>query len=412
MSALGGFTLSTVMLAITGVAFVPAVIHAAGASTWGDVAFGQSAGILGAVVVGYGWMVVGPNAIARLERGPAVDEYKIALLARLLLTIPVVAVGAVLIWLLRPEHAEVGILAYLASSLTGLSASWWFIGRRDPYGFLRTEISARFLGTTASIALLVAHAGIVPALTMQTVGMLLGVALANRKVTGTITCGAPADAVSAVRGALRRQRHGLWTGLGQAMYLSLPVLLVGTFFGSALPLYALVDKLIKQVMSGVAPIVSIGQGWVPRAASDGELHRRVRYSVRLGLLGSVTFGGCFVIAGPIAVRIFSAGTEKMSWTQVALCGVLFGSVLFERITGRVALASLGRDAMLARSTLAGAVVGLASIIPLTAVWGATGAICAVLTGLVLMSCGQLLSGARAMRLLSPTGKAVQTAALG
>lgn len=393
LNRLGGFTLATVLYGVAGLAFVPAVIYNAGIDVWGSVAFGQALGILGSVVIGYGWMVTGFNRVAKASDDQAAHEYLVSVLVRGLLAVPVLAVGVVLALLLLGDlYPTVAAASFVVTSIAGLSASWFFVGRAEPYRYLFLEVVPRVVGTGVAIVLLLVGVDVLFALVAQAVGILLGLTSASVSIVRARQTRQPIW--RSVPGALRRQSNGLLTGAAGSLYVSLPVVLVGTFAVAALPLYSLVDKLLKQVMSGVAPLTQVAQGWVPRASSPtGVLHRAWR-AVWVGVAGGVVFAAAFALLGPFVVYLLSVGEQTLTVTETILAGCLFGALLCERMTGRVALASVGREGALATTSLIGAAAGLAAVVPSAIVWGVPGAIAAVLGGMLVMILAQVIVLAR------------------
>ena len=62
-----------------------------------------------------------------------------------------------------------------------------------------------------------------------------------------------------------------------SLYSSTPIVIVSVVAPAALPVYAVVDKVQRQVIVALTPFVTVLQGWVPRATGPA-LDRRVKHA--------------------------------------------------------------------------------------------------------------------------------------
>jgi hypothetical protein len=177
----------------------------------------------------------------------------------------------------------------------------------------------------------------------------------------------------------------LLTAVTASAYLAAPVLIVGLVAPVALPIFALMDKLQKQVISGTAPLVSVFQGWTPRASLPDRPRRTMTafiFAVALSLFLSIAI----FVASPWLVGFLGAGLIKPGVAVLLVSSLLCGAVLLERIISRACLVVVGGSGRLALATAVGSGVGIALLIPFTIFWGPLGGVTAVLGGLIVTLC--------------------------
>jgi len=377
-----GFALGMVVLAVASLLLVPALIAAGGPRAWGAVAVGQSVGTVAAVLIGLGWGVSGPAVVARAGTAVRRREFLDAVLARGVVAVPVVAVAAGLAAVLAPGHRPLAALAAVALSLVGLSANWYFVGTAAPWALLLTETVPRAAGSLVGVTLL--HGGAAPAVGIgaQAGGILVGVLASTLYVTTRTRAAGPTPPRRTVRRVIAGQRHGVATTVLSAAYGAAPVLLVSLLSPAALPVYALVDKLQRQVYVAATPVVVVLQGWVARA-SGRTMRARIRRSHVLVLAATTTGGALVTVLHEPVFDWFGAGEVEVPVAVVALAALWLLLNLQESVAARVALVPLGRIDLVARVTAIGTAVGLTAVAVLTVFWGAVGALVGICLGLVL-----------------------------
>lgn len=385
-----GFAASLVMLAAVALLAVPAMISASGPRAWGAIATGQSIGAVAAVVLYLGWGISGPAVIARVtsvERGRLYAE---ALVVRLAVAVPVLAVASAITALVARSHVGLAILGSISAATIGLGAGWYFIGTAAPFRLLVLETVPRVTGTVIGIVAMRNGATAAAGLWGQLLGMLVAVVLPSVWIYAT-TRGVErwTAHVRPVRTVLREQVAGVATTTVAATYVALPVVIVGLTSTAALPAFAVLDKLQKQLYVSATPMISVLQGWVPRA-TPARLRSRIHQALVGGAAVCLALAVAIFVATPWLVDWLSAGHVSVEVLPSALIAAIVATNTYESVVSRGALVPLGRLRYASQVTACGSVIGLALIPPATLAWGATGALAAMLTGLVIRVVAGLL----------------------
>lgn len=379
-----GFALSIVLLALASLAVIPAMVAAGGAPAWGAVALGQSVGAVGAVLVYFGWGLSGPAAIARGDAASRVREFAEAARARMLLLPVVAAVAAGVAALVAPASSALAALGAVSATSIGLTCDWLFIGLVKPYAFLLLETVPRVLGTIVAIVLMTAGLGVGAGLLAILGGMLLAFALVCAWVR--VRLSAPLDPAQrrrprALGTVLRGQRMGISSSILASLYVAAPLVIVSLVAPGIQPVFALVDKVQRQLSVGLGPVVSVLQGWVPRA--QGAAHaRRVRQALLGAGLGVLLLAVAIVVAAPLLLTWLGGGDIDVPLLVVVLMAAYVAVNVWESVLAKVVLASYGRLDIVARATAVSALIGLPLVAIGALTLGVAAAVAGVLVGLI------------------------------
>ena len=382
-AAAAGWVLNTVALALAGIFLIPALVQALGPRLWAHVAVAQSIGALAGVVIGFGWGIAGPVRVAHASLAEQRAEYVQSLIIRVALAVPVVAAAAFIAFAVTGTWSWTIALAVLTVGLVGCGPTWFFVGRAKPFGSLLLDTLPRVLGTVLAIALATSRASAPIIFSAQIFGILLGLLLSTAYVL-RITKGVTRGRVSAggLLRSLSSQLPGVFSALVATLYTTLPITIVAALAPWTLPVYALVDKLQKQVSSSISPVIQILQGYVARA-SEEQRQRRLRNSfvgvVILSLLGAVGFA----LIGSEVMRWLSSGKISINRFAVVVLAGTFALILTEQFLSRAVIPRLGLLRSLPVASLTGAVIGLTLVIILVTSQGAAGALLGVAIGLVV-----------------------------
>ncbi len=404
MNLLAGYALNTFLLGASGLVLIPALIFASGPLGWSFVAIGQSFGIIAAVFIGYGWALTGPATIAGMDIRLQVSEFRRSIIARCLIGIPSVAVGLLLLWLAFPDSLSVSAVSLLATALSGLSSNWFYVALARPYALLCTETLPRTVATVTASTLLYLGSDVLTALVLQCCGMVFSVLCAllftaalRRSADGLLPEGNDSLGVVAIGESLREQSNGMLSSLVSVVYMSAPIMIVGFLAPAALPAFALADKIQKQFMSAVAPVVSVAQGWVPTGVGKPEVVRRSQKAfVGAGLLSIAACLGTGLV-GPPLWTLLAGGQIEVNPALILSLSALCGAILWERLIGRACLVPLGGSGALVIASSVGSLVGVLSVVVLVSRLGASGGLIGVLVGLLITTGLEILSWRKLVR---------------
>lgn len=382
LNKVSGFALSIVLLAAASLAVIPAMIRADGDAAWGSIAVGQSIGGIAAVAIGYGWGISGPARIAIADASRRRTEYLESVKVRLLLAVPAAGLAAVAATFVTPVSPLLGALGAISAATVGLSANWYFAGTRRPYVMLLMETVPRVMGTIVGIVMMAMGAGATAGLLCVTAGMLIAflgscswILLSSRRFRSQ------APRTASVGVLLARQRHGLVSSLGSSVYVAAPLVIVSLVAPAAQPVFALVDKVQRQVSVALVPLVTVLQGWVPHIEARESAARANRALAGGATLGVLLGVGIFVF-GPLLIDFLGHGSIEVSTFVILLMAGYVAINFFESVVAKVTLASLGRLKLAAHATSISALIGLPLVAAGAIFWGAAGALAAVLFGLI------------------------------
>lgn len=394
LARVAGFAASMGLLAVASLAAIPAMINASGPTAWGGIALGQSIGAIAAVVVAYGWGLSGPAVIAAADDAGRRAEYTASVRVKRLLFPVAGALAAGLAAVIARDLWLYGLVGALSATSIGLTANWFFVGLARPYVLLLVETVPRVLGTATGIVAMVLGSGAVLGVACQLAGMLLAFAVSTVWILRNTT--ASSGPRPTVRQTMLDQRHGLTSTVVSSAYVSAPLVIVSVLAPWAQPLYALADKVQRQINVALGPLITVQQGWVPRARGR-QLHRRARLVLLVGAVLAVGCGLGVMIAGPFLLDWLGGGHVVVPLAVLVLMSAFVTLNVYESTVSKVVLAALGRIPVVSRATLIGATVGL-PLVGVGAVWfGAVGALIGVVSGLAVHLVLELVPAIRESR---------------
>jgi hypothetical protein len=367
-----GFLLIPAISAVSPLLALPAVSAKGGASVWAAIAIGQSIGIAGATIVELGWGLTGPQRVSRASQGNRRRALSLSLQSRLLIFPLVAALAATSAWFLAVEHRELSAVTAVASSATGLSLIWFFIGIGAPGRLLLTDALPRLALVSAS-ALAISNGA--PIMVYPIVGLLVPALLApllgslNTRIRFSDFRGISLKRTLLV---VRIQAVAMSGRLVSALYIALPITLVSLVAPQAVPVFAAAERLQRMYLSILAAIPNVLQSWVGRPASRMRRLNRAEISVGLNASVGILAGLIFAVIAPSASRFVFSGQASISTELAWLCAGVIFLVCCSRAVGGLVLVALGRFHSVATSAVVGAVVGVPLILLLASRLGASG----------------------------------------
>ncbi len=262
-------------------------------------------GAAGAIVVNWGWGLVGPAEVAALTDKQAADVYTVSFLMRTVLAVPVCAATFFISQLLdaTSSNLSAGIMA-VAASMAGLSPAWFFVGRAKAAGIVLWDTGPRFIAAFVSVPLLsVTKDGTWYAVANLVIcggaWVLAGFSSAPRRPFSP-NCSARA----AVR-ALADQASITLSGVISGGYTSLTVAIVGAVNFSAVAQFAASDRFRSMAKQGEMAATNGLQGWIGSSSGINQ-GKRMRRSMAFMTFGGLLVGGSFAVAMLSWARFCSA----------------------------------------------------------------------------------------------------------
>ena len=360
---LTGFTVLPLLSLVTPFLLLPVVARVAGPSGWSSFVAGQAVGMVGATVVFWGWNVGGPVLVAQASSAvERAEVYAASLRTRYLLLLGVVPAAAVVSALVaQPGHRVDASAMAVATSLLGLSPSWFGIGVGDPWLLFWYDTVPRVVAAVlgAGVVWATGFVWTYPVLLALSVAVSL-VAFRRRVVAGVD--GTSPFPVSRSGGELRTHLGTAGINLAATAYASTPVPIVTVAFRPDVSSpFASADAAYRLGLFTVTAMGNAFQGWTLEG-SGGQRRSRHRTAFGAHLVLGVVGGLLFAALGPwVTGFVFgpdvAAPRDVCVWYGVAF---LFLSVSTPPI--RNLLVPAGRVRLVLGWTLGSAVVGLVLMI--------------------------------------------------
>lgn len=372
------YATSVVASAVVTLVSIPVVISAAGPTAWAGLATGQSIGTGAAVLIGFGWGTTGPTEVARTVGEARTLIYAESLRARLLLGFPIGAAAVVLTIAVVPAAPLASALSAVAFAGTGLLAGWFFTGASQPGRFILLDTGPRVLGSAVGVAAVALGAPVLWFPGLQMVGIAFGIVFSTIAVSGVAAIRAGWSLRLTIE-TLRRQSSGLVLSAVSAANAALPAVIVATLAPSALPSYALADKLLRFGTTAASPFIQFLQGWVP-SGGVSNLAARARRALMIG--GSLVLIGTasFAAVAPATSNLLSHGRIVLPWELIAAFTAVLMILVGSQVVGLVCLLALGQQRLLARFSLISGVTTVPLVLLGALAFGAGGAAAGVALG--------------------------------
>ncbi len=377
MRKLSTFTLVSLVGVLSPLLALPVVTAEHGARAWAAIAVGQAIGLTVGVLVELGWGLTGPQRVSRASPDTARQYLALATCTKALVFVPASVIGGATAAALTPADPALAAASATATASLGLTAAWYFIGRNDAAALLLTEGCARIaLITAASVWIM--NGG--PALVYPLIGILLPgllapiLALWHQRVRWSYFS----------HQSWRRTWHTVLTQRGivaarllSAAYIAVPVPLTGVLSPSTVAAFAAGDRLSRMGLSVLASVPNSMQSWVGRSEASRR-RRRAWSAVGLNAVVGAVAGIAFLLLSPAVSSAVFSGAATVDPQYAAGFGLLVFIVCVSRGTGNLALVAFRMTRVVTVSALLGVVLGVPSMILLTAFYGGHGALMGVL----------------------------------
>jgi O-antigen/teichoic acid export membrane protein len=368
---------------IVGIVQMVVLIATVGPRSWADLSVGQAVGLVGATVVTCGLGSFGASLVASTPEAERASFYWSTVRPRLILITsigPLVAVSASLL------ASEVWLAAAMVSTsalLSGVGASWYFVGQARPRQWLLLEIAPTSAGILAGcVAAAITHSATHFA-AFQLMGVVVGVATANRAVRRDFRWDNRASAPHTLVSFVRSHSRLLIAAASGSANTQAPLIVLAAFGSPLLPQFALLDRLTKYVLAGFSPFLQVAQSWIP-----GDVHfvrQRATTALRWAGLVAVAAALAFAALATWAAQLLSSGLVLVPSALVVPFAVLLGVLIVAQVCALAVLVPLGLSRVLAWTTAVGSVV-LAAVTALAAAVAGASAVAwtvAVVEGVIL-----------------------------
>lgn len=337
---------------------------------WAALSIGQAVGSFATAATMFGWQVVGPPAIAlATDEERSREIYAASWWLRAGVYITVTPCAAVVSVLLSPAgNGALAVLMCASAAFTGMSMTWYAIGRGRPGLITVFEVIPRLvsLAVGAAIVALSGHAMWYPVCALA--GALATQAVFHRRIFRWIIPRLPRR--EALARAVRLSAPGAAVVLIGGVRSALPVP-AATFVSDADTVARLssADRLYRYSLFSTSALGDALQSWVLERGIGG---RRQHIALLLHTLLGVAGAAGLAVVGPWAtVALFGAHLEAtrdfFAGYAVAFLFVSVGTPLVRNV-----LVPLGRTRAVVAADAVGLVCGVGAALPLIHHFGAAG----------------------------------------
>lgn len=382
-SKLLGFSSSTIFLAVTSFAVIPAMIAASGKFAWGAVSLGQSIGAVTGVVVLYGWGLIGPAIVAGASPTARRVAYAESVVARFALWLPFAAIAAISSAIVAPDWKGFAAASAVSTTSIGLSSGWYFIGVARPYAFLVLETLPRAGGAVAGIALMSMGRSALAGVVCIFIGMVVGIVCSAVWILwSTKREGAISTQRRPIRELLLVHRRGIIPSLGLAAYEAVPIMIISVAAPAIQPAFALATKIATLATTGLKPLGTVIQAWVLRPAGAQARGQRARTAVVATAGASAALASIVAPITPLLRDWLGQGQIALSLGALAATSAYIGVYFFKWTLERAVLVTFDRSTTITRAVAICSITGL-PLVALGGVFlGVTGGMTGVLAGLI------------------------------
>lgn len=285
----------------------------------------------------------------------------------------VVLPPAIIIALLfSSDYRLVAAMTVTTGLVAALSGAWFFVGEASPGRYFVLDTIPKSIGTLAGAGMLFLTHDALWFIIVQGLGSATAIALSTasiaRRYPGWVR---DFSAGSAFR-RLSGQSAAVAMSATSAVYVNLPILIVGAFAGTQVTAaYALAERLMRFALMATRPMVQVAQSYVP-SQDIADQTRRSRVVIRIAAATGILGGLAFAIATPWIVVLFSGSGLTVSSALSVPLGIALAAMLVSQTTGFACLTAFGLTRALAASTIAGAISGAVLLVPLMLLWGTPG----------------------------------------
>lgn len=362
LTRLSGFTFLPLIGLVLPLVLLPAMGTVVGPVGWASGISGIAVGSFASAVILWGWNVDGPVAIARATSdAERAAVYGRSIRSRVLLSLLVMPLAmAVAALVSGPDFRGVGAATALATATAGLSPAFYGIGAGRPTLLALYDTLPRALGTIAAVPLVVLTRSLWPYPVTAIVATVVALVLFQRQhAPGERWLPLPLGSVAA---DLKGQRHTAGYNLAGAAYAVTPVPIAqSTVPGVPSAPLGTTDQLYRYGLFGAIALGNALQAWT---LEPGIANRRRRHvaaiwaHLALGVIGLVVL----VWLGPIVGDLVSQGAGVPTRDLCFVYGLAFACLSLATPLSRNLLIPAGEQALVLKTTIISAVVGVAAMV--------------------------------------------------
>lgn len=372
-SAAGLLALSPLAISLATFISVPIILGTLGADIWVSITIGQAIGEICRALIVWGWNAVGLTIVAPMNAKDRTAYYIASILPRLLVALPVIAVGVTIAMLIPSVDPSAAVRMTIAGAIYGLTGGWLFIAGDEPLKFVLMDALPRAASILIAAVLLlwIPDASIYGWVNIA--GTVIAVSLpfivANRRAVGF----GISRSWGSLRAAFRALRRGLpivGSNLAMVLRISLPVLITPYIAPAAMTRVSLGDKFFRWANTASTPIMQALLVRIPRG--EASLERKAKRGLLIAWIGGLFIGACTTLVSTFLSPILSHGQIHLEWYVALPIGIASMMVFVAAIGGNSVLVMFGRMNQVLSAGIVALVVLIGVILVLAPHFGAAG----------------------------------------
>lgn len=377
---------------------LPVLTRVLGAEGWTSIAIGQSIGLTAALVINFGWGVVGPARVAQATADGRGHIYRVSWTMRLAISVVALPVAFLVAELIDQDAKSFGAgLMAVAAGVGGLAPVWYFIGSSQPRAIATYDTLPRLASSLLALPALL----LIPS--VYTYPVILLIVMGGAATAAAVRLSSPTpsffDDLLQIRTEARLQWPLVVSGLISSGYTSLSVSFVAIVNLPAVASFAAATRIRAIGQQGASAVGNAFQGWVAESEA-GEIRARMLLALSVtsgcGLLG----GTAIALSLPLFDTVIFGPEIEISAPTAIFTGLALLFTATSLSTSFHVLAPLGRSSTIAVATGVGALVGIPALFMLSATLGAPGgALAAAIAEAVVL----LIEGVVVWQILRPKG---------
>lgn len=358
---LSGFTFLPLLSLVIPLVLLPVMANVVGSAGWGSALAGQAIGTFASAVVLWGWNVEGPILIAKaVHREERAAVYARSVQMRLLQLVLVSPIALLVAWLVAvPGHAAAAMSMALATTLIGMSPSFYGIGAGQPTLLAWYDTFPRSLAVLVTVPFLMLTQNMWTYPAAQGLTMLVSLVLFHRRYAARHRW-LPDLSGETLRQIWAQRRLAGYQLAGQA-YAATPTPIANATLPAQTGPLATTDQLYRYGLFTVAAMGNAFQAWTlePTAPNPRRRHLAAVWAhLGLGVIGLLVL----VVAGPPVGSLISSGRAPATTELCLLYGLAFVFISVATPFTRNLLVPAGRDRLVLNATIVSAIVGVTTML--------------------------------------------------
>lgn len=371
------FALGPAFAAVASLLALPAMTRNFGATAWAAIAIGLSVGTAASVLVELGWGLDGPARISRASIRTRRALYALSLTTKLV-AVPLVAAASAITaaWLAADFKIESALTAVYAASL-GLTSAWYFVGEGRPGALIITDSVPKLVFALLAAIVLSSGAPLIAYPALLLVGQVIATALASSFILHNKFSLLFAFSWVRVFRAIASQFTALRGRVASALYLALPVAILGVVAPSAVAVFAASDRLQRMALTFLQIAPNAMLSWVASEKDFGLRLKKTKITIFINSFFGALAGALWVMMMSVVAEYVFASKIIIPAEIIWLSAYVIWVTCTSRAVGGVGLITFRAVKNVSDSAGVGAATGLVLVATLGSQWGATGAFLAL-----------------------------------